>query len=86
METSLTQFGITLMPKRRKDMKAQWSLFQNHFIIGQNRRQIETSFSILTEIMGLDQVKARNLEGFMIKAYAAVIGLIFHITTRPLAA
>ena len=64
-------------------MKAQWSLFQEYFIIGRNRRQIETSFSILSEIMGLDRLKARTLQGFILKINAAIIGLFFHIAVRP---
>ena len=79
MEAALAEFGITLMPKRRKNMKEQWSLFQERFILG-GRRQIETSFSILTEVMGLDRIKARTLKGFVLKIYAAVLALIFHIT------
>jgi len=81
-EQSLAEFGITLMPVRRKNMKKQWSLFQENLIIRPNRKQIETTFSILTEIMGLDRIKARTQKGFFIKVYAAVIALIFHITTK----
>ena len=86
LESALSEFGITLMPKRRKNMKKQWSLFQQRFIINQNRRQSETSFSILAEIMGLDRLKARTLTGFIIKTYAAVLALVFYITTDRKAA
>ena len=47
-----------------------------------NRKQIETSFSLLTEQMGLQQLKSRTLEGFLLKIYTAVLALIFHITTK----
>jgi len=77
-ESALAGFGITLMPKRRKNMKEQWSLFQEHFIL-KPRRQIETTFSILTEVMGLNRIKARTLNGFILKTYVAVLALIFHI-------
>jgi transposase len=78
-EKALKEFGVTLMPKRRKNMKKQWSLFQERFIIAQHRRQIETSFSILSNIMGHNRVKATTLAGFMLKTYAAVLAMIFYL-------
>lgn len=79
-EKGLNEFGISLMPIRRKDMKKQWSLFEERFIIREHREQIETSFSILSDVMGLNRLKATTLSGFILKVYAAVLALIFHIT------
>lgn len=79
-EEALKSFGITLMPIRRKNMKKQWSLFEERFIIREHREQIETTFSILSDVMGLNRLKARTLPGFILKAYAAVLALLFYIT------
>lgn len=79
VEKAMKEFGTTLMPKRRKNMKHQWSLFERYFIIGQHRRQIETSFSILSDTMGLNRLKVSTLKGFMIKTYAAVLAMIFYL-------
>jgi hypothetical protein len=79
VEENLKDFGITLMPKRKKNQKKQWLLCEERFI-GENRRQIETSFSILSDVMGLNRLRARTLDGFLLKTYAAVLALIFHIT------
>jgi len=81
IEEDLSELGITLMPKRRKNMKRQWALFQEYFI-NEHRRQIETSFSLLCELMGLEHLKARTLRGFIIKVYAGVVALIFHLSSR----
>ena len=43
VESELAEMGVFLMPKRRKNMKKQWPLFQERFILCR-RRQIETSF------------------------------------------
>ena len=56
IETALAEFGITLMPKRRKNMKKQWFLFQERFLLSK-RRRIETSFSILSETMKFEAVR-----------------------------
>jgi len=79
-EKALKELGTTLMPIRRKDMKKQWSLFSERFIIREHREQIETSFSILSDVMGMNRLKATTLAGFILKAYAAVLALIFYTT------
>ncbi len=79
-EKAVKEFGITLMPIRRKNMKKQWSLFEERFMIREHREQIATSFSILSDVMGLNRLKARTLAGFILKAYAAVLALIFYLT------
>jgi hypothetical protein len=47
--------------------------------IRENGHQIETSFSILSDMIGLNRLKARTLNGFLLKTYAAILALIFHI-------
>lgn len=79
IEKSLQEFGIYMMPKRRKNQKNQWHPLEERFI-NENRRQIETSFSLLSEVMGLNRLKARTLTGFLIKVNAAILALVFHIT------
>ena len=78
VESELAEMSVFLMPKRRKNMKKQWSLFQERFILS-CRHQIETSFSILSEVMGADRLKARTLDGLMIKTYSAVLALVFYL-------
>ena len=78
-EKELQKFGITMMPRRRKNMKKQWSLFQEKFIIAEHRERVETSFSILSDVMGLNRLKATTLPGFMLKTYAAVLAMIFYL-------
>lgn len=78
-ESILKELGTILMPRRRKNMKEQWTPFQEKFIINQNRERVETSFSILSDTMGLNRIKATTLSGFMIKAYTAVIAMIFYL-------
>lgn len=82
VEKQLQKFFITLMPLRRKNQQNQW-LMCDERIIKKNRRQIETSFSILSDVMGLNRLKARTLNGFLLKTYAGVLALIFHITLKP---
>jgi len=71
--------GTILMPIRRKNQDHQWTFQQERFL-KKHRRQIETSFSILSENIGMNSLKTVTLEGFYIKVYAAVLALIFHIT------
>jgi hypothetical protein len=78
-EKALKELGTTLMPIRRKNMKKQWSVFEERFIIREHREQIETSFSILSDVMGLNGLKATTRSGFLLKAYTAVLDLIFYI-------
>jgi IS5 family transposase len=82
-EKGLQELGTNLMPIRRKNMKQQWSLWEERFIIREHREQIETSFSILSDVMSLNRLKATSLSGFLLKAYAAILALIFHITDKP---
>jgi hypothetical protein len=77
-EDILKDYGINLMPIRKKNYKKQWFMHEERFI-KENRHQIETSFSILSDVMGLNRLKARTLDGFIIKTYAAVLALVFHI-------
>ena len=85
VESGLAELGIFLMPKRRKNMKRQWSLFQERFILSR-RRQIETSFSILSEVMGANRFKTRTLDGLLLKTYAAVLALVFYLKADQCAA
>ena len=78
IEKILKDAGITLMPFRKKNSKKQWFMCEQRFI-RENRHQIETSFSILSDVMGLNRLKARTLNGFLIKTYASILALIFHI-------
>ena len=77
--SALRDFGISLTPLRKKNQKHQWT-FSEKNCISKTRRQIETSFSILSDVMGLNRLRARTLDGFFIKVYAAILALIFHIT------
>jgi len=77
-EEILKNYGINLMPIRKKNHKKQWFMCEERFI-RENRHQIETSFSILSDVMGVNRLRARTLDGFLIKTYAAVLALIFHI-------
>ena len=79
VEAALRDFGISLTPLRKKNQKHQWTFSEKNFI-SKTRRQIETSFSILSDVMGLNRLRARTLDGFFIKVYAAILALIFHIT------
>jgi hypothetical protein len=79
VESALKELGVALMPARKKNQKKQWFIYQERFI-KKHRRQIETSFSILTDVMGLNRLKAITLDGFILKTHAAVLALIFHIT------
>jgi len=78
-ESNLKELGTTMMPRRRKNMKKQWTPFQERFIIKEHRERVETSFSILSDLMGLNRIKATTLPGFMIKAYTAVLAMIFYL-------
>ena len=78
IEKALKESGVTLMPFRKKNSKKQWLMCEERFI-RENRHQIETSFSLLSDVMGLNRLRARTLDGFMLKTYAAVLALIFHI-------
>jgi len=78
VEKVLGTYGIFLMPIRRKNQKKQWFLHEQRFIC-ENRHQIETAFSILSDVMGLNRLKARTLDGFLLKTYAAVLALIFYL-------
>ena len=78
IEQFLKDAGVTLMPFRKKNYKKQW-LFCEESFIRENRHQIETSFSLLSDVMGLNRLKARTLNGFLLKVYASVLALIFHI-------
>ncbi|MBU1495117.1 MAG: IS982 family transposase [Actinobacteria bacterium] len=78
IEKILKDLGVTIMPFRKKNNKNQWFMCDERFI-KENRHQIETSFSILSDVMGLNRLKARTLNGFLIKTYASILALIFHI-------
>lgn len=78
IEATLLSFGITLMPLRKKNYKLQWSFFQERFI-SLKRRRIETSFSLLSDLFGLDRLKARTLNGFFLKVHSAALALVFHL-------
>jgi len=79
VEQNLKNYGIILMPQRKKNQTKQWLLCEERFI-RQNRHWIETSFSLLSDVMGLNRLRARTLNGFLLKTYAAVLALVFHIT------
>ncbi len=79
IEEILQDFGLTLIPLRKKNHKSQWLFHQERFI-KKNRRRIETSFSILTDVFSLQRLKARTLNGFFLKVYAALLALVFHLT------
>jgi replicative superfamily II helicase len=51
-EDILKDYGINLMPIRKKNHKKQWFMCEERFI-RENRHQIETSFSILSDVMEL---------------------------------
>jgi hypothetical protein len=68
--------GVTI----RSLLPLKWSLFGERFILKEHRRQIETSFSILSDVIGLNRLKVRTLSGFLLKNYGAVSALTFHIT------
>ena len=57
------------MPFRKKNYKKQW-LFCEELFIRENRHQIETSFSLLSDVMGLNRLRARTLNGLLLKVYA----------------
>ena len=52
IEDSLKESGVTLMPFRKKNSKKQWFMGDERFI-RENRHQIETSFSLLSDLWDL---------------------------------
>lgn len=79
-EKSLLNLGTFLMPKRKKNMKNQWTLFEERFILNEHRHQIETTFSILHDVMSLGQIKSTTLAGFFLKIEVAVLALLFYLS------
>jgi hypothetical protein len=66
--------GVKLVPARRKDMKEQNTLSE-FFALQRYRKRIETVNSQL-EAMGIQHLKARSNEGFLIKVHASLLALL----------